>query len=85
MDSIRGAPKTRRLNILVSETLIESLTATARSRGLTVSAVVRQAMERECRRSQEEALARAAEALAPLYRTDKELTAFQALDGEGFL
>ncbi|HLC34471.1 MAG TPA: ribbon-helix-helix protein, CopG family [Anaerolineales bacterium] len=84
MDSIREAPKSRRLNILVSESLIESLTATAKSRGLTVSAVVRQAVESECRRSHEEALARVAEALAPLYKTDKELTAFQALDGEEF-
>ena len=44
MDSIREAPKSRRLSILVSESLIESLTATAKSRGLTVSAVVRQGL-----------------------------------------
>jgi len=85
MDHTREAQKTRRLNILVSESLVESLTATAKSRGLTVSALVRQAVERECRQSREEALARVAEALAPLYKTDKELTAFQALDGEEFL
>jgi hypothetical protein len=49
---------------------------------VTVSAFVRRAVERECERAQEETLTHAADALADLYRTDKELTAFLALDGE---
>jgi len=45
---------------------------------------VRHAVERECQRTQEDALAQAADALAGLYRSDKELTSFLALDGEDF-
>lgn len=74
--------KTRRLNILLSDNLVECLSTSAQSQGVTVSAFVRRAVERECERTQEETLARAADAIADLYRTDKELTAFLALDGE---
>jgi len=74
--------KTRRLSILLNDTLVECLSTSARSQGVTVSAFVRRAVERECERAQEETLTHAADALADLYRTDKELTAFLALDGE---
>lgn len=77
-------PKTRRLNILVSESLIDCLAAHAEDRGMTMSAFVRQAVEKECERSQDQLLAEAANALVALYETDKELTAFSALDGEEF-
>jgi len=78
------APKTRRLNIMISESLIEWASTTAETRGITVSAFVRQALEKECERAQEQAIAQAAEALAPLYSADENLTAFLALDGEDF-
>ena len=78
------APKTRRLNIMISEYLIEWASATAETRGITVSAFVREALEKECERSQEQAIAQAAEALAPLYNSDENLTAFLALDGDDF-
>ena len=78
------APKTRRLNIMISESLIEWASATAETRGITVSAFVREALEKECERSQEQAIAQAAEALAPLYNSDENLTAFLALDGDDF-
>ena len=78
------APKTTRLSILVSKPLKEALATTAESRGLTESAFVREAVEREIERSQEQSLSEAAEALAPLYESDEELTAFQVLDGEDF-
>ena len=48
------APKTRRLNIMVSETLIECLAANAEDRGVSMSAFVREAIERESERSQEQ-------------------------------
>lgn len=78
------APKTRRLNIMISEYLIEWASATAETRGITVSAFVREALEKECERSQEQAIAQAAEALAPLYNSDENLAAFLALDGDDF-
>jgi post-segregation antitoxin (ccd killing protein) len=78
------APKTRRLNIMVSETLIKCLAANAEDRGVSMSAFVREAIERECERTQEQVLAEAAESLASLYESDSELTAFLALDGDEF-
>jgi len=78
------APKTRRLNIMLSETLIECLTASAEDRGMSMSAFVREAVKRECERTQEQALAEAAESLAAFYESDRELTAFLSLDGEDF-
>ena len=78
------APKTRRLNILLSESLVECLSASAEDRGMSMSAFVREAVEKECARTQEQILAEAAESLAPLYESDEELTAFMALDGEDF-
>jgi post-segregation antitoxin (ccd killing protein) len=78
------APKTRRLNIMVSETLIECLASNAEDRGVSMSAFVREAIERECERTQEQVLAEAAESLASLYESDRELTAFLALDGDEF-
>ena len=78
------APKTRRLNILLSESLVECLSASAEDRGMSMSAFVREAVEKECARTQEQILAEAAESLAPLYESGEELTAFMALDGEDF-
>ena len=78
------APKTRRLNILLSQSLVECLSASAEDRGMSMSAFVREAVEKECKRTQEQILAEAAESLATLYESDKELTAFMALDGEDF-
>ena len=78
------APKTRRLNILLSESLVECLSANAEDRGMSMSAFVREAVEKECARTQDQILAEAAESLATLYESDEELTAFMALDGEDF-
>jgi post-segregation antitoxin (ccd killing protein) len=78
------APKNRRLNIMVSDSLIECLAANAEDRGMSMSAFVREAVERECERTQEQVLAEAAESLASQYESDRELTAFLALDGEEF-
>ena len=78
------APKTRRLNILLSESLVECLSASAEERGMSMSAFVREAVEKECERTREQILAEAAESLATLYESDEELIAFTALDGEDF-
>jgi post-segregation antitoxin (ccd killing protein) len=80
IDSEQG----RRLNIMIGEKLLMWVSAAAKSRGVSVSALVRDALERELVRAREEDLSRAAEELAPLYETDIELTALTALDGENF-
>ena len=78
------APRTRRLNIVLSESMIERLAACAEERGISMSAFVRQALEREFARTQDQRLADAAESLATLYETESELTEFTALDGDDF-
>jgi hypothetical protein len=77
-------PRTRRVNILITEALIEWASTTAEAQGISMSAFVREALERERQRYREEALAKAAELLAPVYSTDPELAAFTSLDGEDF-
>jgi len=74
--------KTRRLNVVVSEDLVECLSTSAQGQGITLSAFVRRAVERECERAQEAMLATAAESLVDRYANDRELTAFLALDGD---
>lgn len=76
--------KTTRLHIMVSEYLDKCLTESAKKRDLSKSAFVRLAVERECARTQDEFLAATAEALAHIYVTDNELTAFSSLDAEEF-
>jgi len=76
--------KTRRLNVVINESLIEWASSTAENRGMTVSAFVRHALEVECRRSQDEAISQAVDVLAPLYAEGTELTAFSALDADDF-
>ena len=75
----------RRLNILVQEPLAEWVTTSAAERGISTSALIRDALERERIRQKEEAIEYAAEALADAYLHDPELTALTALDVEDFL
>ena len=76
--------KTHRLNILVSESFDRRLAEAAEKYDTNKSAFVRQAVEREFKRREEEELAQAAGELASLYASDEELTAFTSLDGEDF-
>ena len=76
--------KNRRLNVVMSESEIERLSAAAEHSGMSMSAFVRLAVERESNRNQELALEEAAEQLASVYESDPELTAFTALDGDAF-
>jgi metal-responsive CopG/Arc/MetJ family transcriptional regulator len=75
----------RRLNILVSESMYERLTEMSRQHGETKSDIIRLAVEHEFERRQNVELRRVVSDLAPLYKTDEELSAFTSLDGEDFL
>lgn len=76
--------KNKRLNILVSESLVDWATAVAESRGLSLSAFVRQSLEAEKERILENQISSAADMLVDLYENDDELTAFTSLDGDEF-
>lgn len=76
--------KSRRINVMVSEPLVEWASEAAEERGMSLSALVRQALERERERLLEQEISEAAEELAELYESDDELTAFAALDSEDF-
>lgn len=76
--------KTKRLNITVSESLVEWAASTAEARGMTLSQLVRESLESERERALEEQISKAAESLASVYKEDDELTAFTALDGDEF-
>jgi hypothetical protein len=76
--------KSRRLNIMVSESLVEWATSTAESRGMSLSALVRESLEAERERTLDQKIAEAAESLADMYENDQELTAFTSLDGDDF-
>ncbi len=68
--SAHGTPKTERLNVLISESIVEDIDRVAASKGISKSAFVRFAIENELERSQELELADAAETLAPLNRIE---------------
>ena len=76
--------RTRRVNIVLNETLIQWASTTAEIRGISMSAFVREVLEKERERYREEGIAKAAELLAPMYSTNAELSAFTALDGDNF-
>jgi post-segregation antitoxin (ccd killing protein) len=76
--------KSRRLNIMVSESLVEWATSTAESRGMSLSALVRESLEAEKERTLDQKIAEAAESLAEMYENDQELTAFTSIDGDDF-
>ena len=76
--------KNKRLNILVSESLVDWASSTAEARGISLSAFVRQSLEAEKERILESEISSAADLLAGLYENNDELTAFTSLDGEEF-
>jgi post-segregation antitoxin (ccd killing protein) len=80
----QDSAKSRRLNIVISDQLVEWASSTAEMRGISVSAFVRDALEKERQRSVEREISEAATSLAHLYESDAELRAFSALDGEDF-
>ena len=76
--------KNKRLNILVSESLVDWAASTAESRGISLSAFIRQSLEAEKERILESQISSAADLLVDLYENDDELTAFTSLDGDEF-
>ncbi len=78
----REVRKDQRIQVLLSESQLGRLSEAAAREGLSRSAFVREAVENALEATQEELLAEAAEALAPIYESDQELVAFTALDGE---
>ena len=74
----------RRLNILVNEGLVTWVTAAAESRGISISALVREALECARERSRELELEQAAASLAALYRSKETLQELRGLDSEEF-
>ncbi|MCD6424138.1 MAG: hypothetical protein J7L35_01420 [Anaerolineales bacterium] len=76
---------TRRLNIVISKPLHDQLIEMVDKNEETKSDFVRLALEREIERRKVAKLEKAAAELAFLYGTDKELLAFNSLDGEEFL
>jgi metal-responsive CopG/Arc/MetJ family transcriptional regulator len=77
--------KSKRINIIINESLNQQLSQAAERSGITKSAFVRVALEREFVRDRNLELECAAYDLAYLYDPDQELTVFSALDGEDFL
>jgi len=75
----------RRLTFLISESMYEQLSEMSAKSGQTKPDFVRQSLENEIIRREGEELQGAAADLAPLYETDKELVAFNSLDGKDFL
>ena len=76
--------KSKRLNVIMNESLVEWATSAAQSRGISLSALIRYSVEAERERSLEQQIFDAAESLASMYENDEELTAFASLDGDDF-
>ena len=76
--------KSKRLNVIMNESLVEWATSAAQSRGISLSALIRLSVEAERARSLEQQIFDAAESLASMYENDEELTAFASLDGDDF-
>ena len=77
--------KSKRISILINESLNRQLSRAAKCSGVTKSAFVRVALEREFARDKQLELECAVHDLARLYEASQELTAFTVLDGEDFL
>lgn len=77
--------KSKRINIIINESLNRQLSRAAESSGITKSAFVRVALEREFARDKQLELECVAHDLASLYEASQDLTAFSAFDDEDFL
>jgi post-segregation antitoxin (ccd killing protein) len=76
--------KSKRLNVMVSQSLVEWAASAAEARGMSLSALVRESLEAEREREFERQISEAAESLSKMYEEDDELTAFTALDRDEF-
>ncbi len=71
-----------RTQILLEPSQRRSLAWIAKREKRSLSAVIREMVDLQLAERKRQELAAAAQALLPDYQTDKELTAFTALDGE---
>jgi len=78
-------PKMQRTQILLDPIQHKQLADLAHHEKKSMSEVVRQMLDEFIRARKRRSLEKAAEFMAPAYETDKELTAFSALDGEDAL
>ena len=72
----------KRTQILIDEQHHRFLREVASEEDRSISSVVREMLDEQISKRKQDALESAAEALAPVYSTDSELTSFTALDGE---
>jgi predicted CopG family antitoxin len=74
----------QRVNIMLREEQREYLAELAEQENKSLSEIIRQLVDEKRQANQSIRLQTAAEALADDYRSNEELTAFNALDGEDF-
>jgi len=72
----------KRTQILLEEQHHRFLREVAAEQDRSVSPVVCEMLDEQISKQKQDVLESAAEALAPVYSTDSELTSFTALDGE---
>ena len=72
-----------RAQVVIEESQQEALRKLARERGLSVSEVIRELIDREVARRELDRIRSAAAALRGAYLKDPDLTEFAALDVEG--
>lgn len=77
--------KMLRTQIMLEPNQHQQLTAIARAENRSLSDLVRQLVDAELRAHKRRTLQAAVEKMANAYASDKELTAFTALDGEDFI
>ena len=77
--------KFKRIQFLIPETQKHFLDSVAKEANLSFSALVREIFAEYQKKMIEKELEKAALALYDEYKTNEELTAFTALDGEDFL
>ena len=77
--------KSRKIQIMISDSLNNQLSQASDRCGITKSAFVRVALEREFARDKQLELECAGHDLAHLYGASQDLTSFIALDGEELL
>jgi len=73
-----------RTQILLEPDQHEALSEIARQEKRSISYVIREMLDKQIAERKQKALAAAALALLPDYRSNAELTAFQVLDGDDF-
>ena len=77
--------KKKRFNIILDKSQYDFLESIKKERGISASEIIRELVNDLQKKEHQSALKSAALSLMDEYKTNKELTAFTALDGEKFL